>query len=233
MPKILKSVMGSGADVAKSFKCEPNCALCCKLSPITVLPHEVYLLQREAEELGVEVMFSPSYIVVDELNKIRIVLSYLLMLNGRGECPFLRGTKCLVHDSYKPLTCRSFPYLPRIIRYSMDVATKTIDFDVSFVASYACPVVKRDDPSYGNGDMRIYFKNEVPSAQEAIALRKFYAATLTQMWRSGAIELTDEDGRTVPYPLVNGYFFIRQRMPMITLNVINDIALKARRGTEQ
>ncbi|GGP19300.1 zinc/iron-chelating domain-containing protein [Thermocladium modestius] len=211
--------------MVREFRCEPNCALCCKLSPITVLPHEVYLLQNEAEELGVRPRFVPSYMVADQLSGVRIALSYLLLLDEEGKCPFLRGTKCSVHDKYKPLTCKSFPYLPRIIRYTMDASTKTIDFDTSFAASYACPVVKRDDPSHGNGDLRIYFRNEAPSAQEAIYLRKFYAATLTQMWRNGMIELVDPSDGLPPYPVVNGYSFIRQRLPMLTLSALDIIQL--------
>ncbi len=89
------------------------------------------------------------------------------------------------------------------------------------------PVVKRDDPSHGNGDLRIYFRNEAPSAQEAIYLRKFYAATLTQMWRNGMIELVDppSDGLPPYPPVVNGYSFIRQRLPMLTLSALDIIQL--------
>lgn len=210
-----------------TFRCMPNCGLCCRLSPVTVLPHEVYLIEREAEDLGVDVRFKVGYTVVDLVNKVRLALSYLMMLNDDNVCPFLTSdNKCLVHNRYKPLTCRSYPFLPRVIRYSLDPVTKTIDFEVSYGASTACPVVKE---GLSNGSLirvsvdtsfaRRIFPREYVAAEEMINARRIYTHYLSYLWRSGEVDLVEDNG-TYPYPVVNSYWFIRSRFPQLTLDVI-------------
>ncbi len=209
-----------------TFSCMPNCGLCCRLSPVTVLPHEVYLIQDEARELGVEVRFRVGYTVVDLVNKVRLALSYLMLLNDQGECPFLRNNRCLVHDRYKPLTCRAFPYLPRVIRYNLDKEAKALTFTVSYAASTACPVVKEGlsngalirvsvDPEFA----RSVFPNEYPAAVEMVNAREIYAHYLTYLWRMGEVDLTEDDG-TYHYPVVNSFWFLRRYFSDLTIDKV-------------
>ncbi|MGC8543010.1 MAG: YkgJ family cysteine cluster protein [Vulcanisaeta sp.] len=224
------------------FRCMPNCGYCCTISPVTVFPHEVIILSRLAEELDItDLVFKPGYVITDIKNGVRIALSYLMQLNSKGICPFLDpySKTCSVHSLYKPLTCRSFPYLPRVIRYIIDPELKVVDFNVEFVISSLCPVIKNN---YTPDDLELMMRNikiamkampkEVDAAQEAIRVRKIYADALTALWRAGYIELRGNDGNNVNWPIVNAFEYIRQFIPHITLDSfvpnIMEIMRKAR-----
>lgn len=204
------------------FRCEPNCALCCKASPVTVLPHEVYILQKLANELGVAVLFTPAYKVADLRSGLRIALSYLMHLDEEGKCPFLSGTQCMVHDLYKPLTCRSFPYLPKVVKYELDPVGKELRIDVKFVMSTLCPVVRKDlavadVAKMSNVKIAVkYAPREVDVAVKTLEKRYVYAKILSELWRRGAVEL-DEEEKYPFYPVVNGFAFIRRFYPELTI----------------
>lgn len=205
------------------FKCVPGCALCCKASPVTVLPHEVYIIQKYAEELGVSVVFTPAYKVADLKSGLRIVLSYLMHLDEEGKCPFLEGTRCRLHGLYKPLTCRSFPYLPKIVRYELDPVNREVRIDVRFVMSTLCPVVKRDLPPGEVAKMSSiyvamkYAPREVETALETLEKRFFYAKALSILWKKSEVEL-EEEGKYPFFPVVNGFAFVRRFYPGLTID---------------
>jgi Fe-S-cluster containining protein len=210
-----------------SFSCEPGCALCCRASPVTVLPHEVYILQRLAERLGVPVVFTPAYKVADVKSGLRVAISYLMHLDEEGKCPFLEGTSCMVHGLYKPLTCRSFPYLPKVIRYELDPASREIRIDVKFVMSTLCPVVRRDLAPADVAKMSSihiavkYAPRETEVALKTLEKRYLFAKVLSELWKRGAVELDDE-GKYPYYPVVNGFAFIRRFYPELTLEKLRD-----------
>jgi len=210
-----------------SFSCEPGCALCCRTSPVTVLPHEVYLLQRLAERLGTPVVFTPAYKVADVKSGLRVAISYLMHLDEEGKCPFLEGTRCMVHGLYKPLTCRSFPYLPKVIRYELDPTSREIRIDVKFVMSTLCPVVRRDLAPADVAKMSSihiavkYAPRETEVALKTLEKRYLYAKVLSELWKRGAVELDDE-GKYPFYPVVNGFAFIRRFYPELTLEKLRD-----------
>ncbi|MBP1448410.1 MAG: YkgJ family cysteine cluster protein [Thermoproteus sp.] len=204
------------------FRCAPDCALCCRVSPVTVLPHEVYVLDSLAKDLGVAVRFSPAYTLADRYSGVRVALSYLMHLDEEGKCPFLRGTRCLVHDLYKPLTCRSFPYLPKVIKYELDPAAREIRMEINFVISTLCPVVKADltpGDVLRMSNVRVaakYAPREVEVAKEAVDKRFFYARALSDLWRKDLVDLVD--GREQPHwPVVNGFSFLRRFKPELTI----------------
>ncbi|MCG2895106.1 MAG: YkgJ family cysteine cluster protein [Vulcanisaeta sp.] len=211
-----------------TFKCLPNCGYCCTISPVTVFPHEALILSRLAEELGIrDLSFKPGYVITDVKGGVRIALSYLMQLNDKGMCPFLdpNDKKCLIHSLYKPLTCRSFPYLPRVIRYIIDPELKLVDFTVEFVVSSLCPVIRNN---YTPEDLELMSRNikiaikamprEVEAAQEAIRVRRIYANALTALWRAGYIELRGDGGNSTNWPIVNAFEYIRQFIPQLTLD---------------
>lgn len=225
------------------FRCMPNCGYCCTISPVTVFPHEMLILSRLAEELDVrDLTFKPGYVIADVRNGVRIALSYLMQLNDRGICPFLNyeDKTCRVHSLYKPLTCRSFPYLPRVVRYTIDPELKLVDFTVEFVVSSLCPVIRNnytpDDLDEMVRNVRIAIKvmpKEVSAAQEAIRVRKIYADALTALWRAGYVELRGEGGNNVNWPIVNAFEYIRQFMPHLTLEqFVPDVVRILRRAGE-
>ena len=185
--------------------------------------------------MGIHVVFEPSYTVADIVRRIRIALSYLMQLNDGGACPFydLETHRCAVHGPYKPLTCRSFPYLPRVIRYRLDRENRTLDLEVKLVMSSLCPVVRKDLPSLDRA-ARIsfaakYAPREAEAALETVIARRIYAALLSDMWRKGIVEL--DDGSKYPmYPVVNGFSFLRQYYRYIT---VGELMGTARRMSEK
>jgi len=207
------------------FACLQNCAICCRASPITVLPHEVYILKSQGSKLGVDVKFKPAYTIVELRSGVRLALSYLMLLDENSKCPFLSGFKCTIHNSYKPLTCRAFPYLPRVIRYVLDKRRKELELEVSFTVSTLCPVVKKMVDNGGlplTADPRVaysFYPREVVAAIEIVRARKLYARILSELWREGLVEL-DEVGGYAPYPIVNSFLFIRSIMPSFTVGEI-------------
>jgi Fe-S-cluster containining protein len=212
---------------ASVFACMPHCALCCRTSPVTVLPHEVYILQRLAEKLGVNVVFTPAYKVADVKSGVRIAMSYLMHLDEEGKCPFLDGTECMVHSLYKPLTCRSFPYLPKVVRYELDPVNREIRIDVKFVMSTLCPVVRKDltpadAAKMSNINIAVkYAPQEAKVALKTLEKRYLYAKILSGLWKRGAVELDDESKYPF-YPVVNGFAFIRRFYPELTLEKLLD-----------
>jgi len=212
----------------REFRCLPNCGLCCAVSPVTVLPHEVLLIRDLAQALGRDVRFTPGYVILDIKNEVRIALSYLMQLGPEGRCVFLdRDKTCMIHNQYKPLTCRSFPYLPRVIKYSVNPEDRSINFTVRFVVSSLCPVIKgyseREVEAIvrsGRVAVRI-MENEIRAAMETIRARRIYTDTLTALWRAGLVELRgiDRDDH-VDWPLVNGYEFIRRFVPTLTITTL-------------
>ena len=194
------------------FKCI-GCGNCCRLSPITLLPHEVHMLRREARRLNIDVKIKPGYMVYDAVSKSFIILSYHLELDDKTrKCPFLTSdNKCLLHGRYKPYTCKSFPYVPREIHYIVDRATKTIAHRSIYGISTACLFVKQHSRKieelvklYG---IQKIFPNEYKSVYEAESWRKWYMAMLTLLWKHGLINLySDVDVKDAR--IVNAYDFI-------------------------
>jgi hypothetical protein len=190
---------------------------------VTVLPHEVYVLQRHASELGVRAVFTPAYRIAELKSGMRIALSYLMQLDEEGKCPFLRGVKCAVHDLYKPLTCRAFPYLPRVIKYELLPHLREIRINVKFVMSTLCPVVRRDlTPAAAAmmSDVSVaaeYAPHEVRAAVETLRGRYLYVKMLNELWKREVVEL-DEEGKYLFFPIVNGFVFLRRFYPDLTLD---------------
>jgi Fe-S-cluster containining protein len=193
-----------------------------------VLPHEALILRELAQSLERNVKFTPGYVVLDAKNEVRIALSYLMYLDPSNRCPFLAPDRsCMIHGLYKPLTCRSFPYLPRVIRYSVDPQDKSVDFTVEFVVSTLCPVTREYSRREAEAIVRSrqiavrVMPNEARAALETIRARKMYAEALTVLWRSGIVELKGTGyGDGVHWPLVNGYEFIRRFIPTFTIGAI-------------
>jgi len=216
------------------FICEPGCGYCCRISPITVFPHEIYILKRLAEKYDVNVRFKSGYRVVDLTRRVKIVLTYVMELDPEtGRCPFLtEDYRCLIHSTYKPVTCRAFPRVPKVIQYVVDKYTKRLYFTYEIGISKVCPVVKR---LYDDDTIKLLIEdqevakrvmpNEYRACMEFLIIRSKYLELLTILWRSGYIELSGDVG--YPWPLVDAYSFIRQFYPEITVKFFTDIRVQA------
>ncbi len=206
------------------FSCEPGCGYCCQVSPVTVFPHEVHILNRVVERLGITARFRPSYKIVDLVRRVKIVLTYIMDLNpATGRCPFLgEDNLCIIHNRYKPVTCRAFPRVPRVIQYVIDRYSKRLYFTYEIGISKICPVVRK---LYDDYTIRILVENpevakrvmpeEYRACIEFLTSRAKYLELLTVLWREGQVELTEDIG--YPWPLVDAYSFIRQLYPEITI----------------
>ncbi len=179
-----------------------------------------------ADALGVEVRFKPSYTIAELINSVKLALSYLMLLDDNGYCPFFdkKERKCRIHSLYKPLTCRCFPYLPRVIKYAIEPELKMVDFTVEFVVSNVCPAIKTrftDDEliliARNQNLARKYMPLEYLAAQESIRVRKTYVAILMTLWKKGLVELRSDSEVRADLPVVNAFDFIRDYMPHITL----------------
>ncbi|MEM4717346.1 MAG: YkgJ family cysteine cluster protein [Desulfurococcaceae archaeon] len=200
-----------------TFKCE-MCGQCCRMSPISVLPHEVVILEKLAEVLSLEVKFEPGYMLHDSISKVNIALSFVMQLES-GKCVFLKESKCSIHNIYKPYICRSFPYIPRHVKYNIDDINKYIYATTDHGLSLACPVVRRDRESLEKYSLRNtpfinviirYYKDGYNAAMEAENTRSLMLTLLSKIWREGFIEI--ETARPRMY-VMNLYEFLRRFYP--------------------
>ncbi len=185
------------------------------MSPISLLPHEEVVLKRLARILGVDVEFSPGYKVYEALSGVNLALSYVMHLTNERRCPFLVGNKCSIHYIYKPYICRSFPYIPKHVRYSVDETNKYIMASADYGVSLACHIIKKDrewlERLGGNSVVLYYYlKNEYMAAREAENVRTLFLSLLSKLWRDGLVELQAARENT---PVANLYELLRQFYP--------------------
>lgn len=195
------------------FMCD-MCGLCCKMSPVSVLPHEVVVLENLAEKLGTAVYFAHGYTVYEAVNGVNLAFSYVMQLVN-GQCPFLRGNKCSIHYIYKPYICRSFPYIPRHVKYSIDDVNKYILASTDYGLSLACHVVRRDREvleKYARIPSLLvhYLKEECSVAVEAENARTILLVALSKLWRDGLVDIRASKPSA---PVVNLYEFLRRFYP--------------------
>ncbi len=200
----------------KTFQCT-LCGLCCRSSPISILPHEDYVLRALADRLGVKYKSRPGYRVFDRRTGRDIALSYVMELVD-GRCPFLRQDElCMIQDIYKPLICRSFPYVPKQVRYIISSELKLVYAKVEYGISSACPVIRRDKETI-RGLMsvtplwpRIYFPREYTAALEMEEKRRLMLQLLSKLWSSGIIDIDSDRGGT--HNVINLYELLRTYFP--------------------
>jgi len=202
--------------LSKTFKCI-MCGLCCTKSPVSILPHEDVILRSLAESFNLPYRSSPGYRVFDNVRKSYIALSYAMELYN-GRCVFLDDrNRCMIQYIYKPLICRSFPYVPRHVRYNIVWSAKLIYTTVEYAVSLECPVIKRDSEyirelfSIGYKHLWSYFKREFTAAEEMEQTRQALLMMLSELWREGVVELA-EDPKTNA-PIINLYDLLRERYP--------------------
>lgn len=196
------------------FKCD-MCGECCKLSPISLLPHEEIILRELSGLVGVEVKFSPGYTVYDAISGVNVAFSYILHLDENSKCPFLLGNKCSIHYIYKPYICRSFPYIPRHVRYSIDDVNKYITAEADYGLSLACHIVKRDKETLEKCALKQsilvhYSRDEYLASVEAENTRLLLLYLLSKLWREGLVDVKP----SVPgVQVMSLYEFLRRYFP--------------------
>lgn len=211
------------------FACS-MCGLCCRMSPISVLPHEVIILEKLAEKLSVEVRFMHGYTVYDAINGVNLAFSYVMQLID-NQCPFLEGNRCLIHMVYKPYICKSFPYIPRHIKYSIDDINKYIVASADYGLSLACQIVRKDREllekySHISGLLVHYLRDERVAAMKAENARSLLLFALSKLWKEGLVDIR----ASVPgAPTVNLYEFLRRFYPDLpSVLGVDKIALRIR-----
>lgn len=185
------------------------------MSPVSLLPHEEVILGKLAEMLGVEVTFTTGYTVFEAMRGANLAFSYVMHLRENKQCAFLENNKCMIHHIYKPYICRSFPYIPRHVKYSVDEVNKYIVASTDYGLSLACHVVRRDktilEKYVGNPSILYYYaKNEYLAASEAERARSLLLTALSKLWRDGVVDIQPARQNA---PVLNLYEFLRQMYP--------------------
>ncbi len=170
----------------------------------------------------VQVSFSYDYAVYDLKSNSKIILTYYMLLDDDGKCPFLTGfNRCLIHDVYKPLVCRSFPYVPSEVRYFYNTNVKLLFHRSKYGLSSACKFIKTykeyidsklsQDPHF----LYKFARASLEAARSLEELRTKYLSTLSSLWRLGLVELIFENhSGGIP---CDAYTFIRRFIPYFTL----------------
>lgn len=197
-----------------AFKCS-MCGLCCTKSSVSILPHENVILKKLADKYGLPYSSTPGYVVYDSLNKRYIALSYVMHLSN-GKCLFLEGNKCKIHYEYKPLICRSFPYVPKRVRYVIVDQTKSIYAKVDYGISLECLFVKNNkrhleellvDEKY----IYDFFEEQIREAVKMESLRNTILNLLSNLWHLGLISISEKTGE--PFIVQNVYDVLRTQYP--------------------
>ena len=215
------------------FKCS-MCGECCRLSPISILPHEEVILRELSRILGVNIELSPGYTVYDSVSCVNIAFSFVLHLNEKSTCPFLVNNKCSIHYIYKPYICRSFPYIPRHVKYSIDDVNKYITATADYGLSLACRIVKRDreilEKYSRHSILSHYLRDEYLASVEAENIRLLLLYLLSVLWREGIIDIRP----SVPSARVVGlYEFLRRYFPELPSRLnIDNILVKVRKWSK-
>lgn len=186
-------------------------------SPISLLPHEDRILSILSRKLGLPYRSKPGYKVFDRIRKSYIALSYAMELVD-NRCVFLsRDNLCMIQKIYKPLICRSFPYIPRQVRYNIVWNIKTIFATVDYGLSTICPVIKEDKKNLGkileyNPEfIKKYLFNEYRAGNEMENIRAFLLSMLSDLWRQGYVDITDDP--RIKAPVINLYDLLRKYYP--------------------
>lgn len=208
----------AGYEELPVFKCE-MCGLCCRMSPISLLPHEAVVLEWLADKMELRFECVHGYVVYDALSGMNLAFSYIMQLNN-GHCPFLEGNKCRIHNIYKPYICRSFPYTPKHVKYHMDDVNKYIMASTEYGLSLACSVVKKHkevlekywfrDNESPDKILQHYFKDGYLAAVEGDNTRSLLLTLLSKLWRDG---LADIRQANITAPVVNLYEYLRRFYP--------------------
>ncbi|MCC6010898.1 MAG: YkgJ family cysteine cluster protein [Desulfurococcaceae archaeon] len=216
------------------FKCN-MCGECCKLSPISLLPHEGIVLRELSEIIGVEVKFTPGYTVYDAISGVNIAFSYILHLNENSKCPFLLDNKCSIHYIYKPYICRSFPYIPRHVRYSIDDVNRYITAEADYGLSLACYIVRRDkevlEKYSGKHSVLVhYLRDEYLASVEAENIRLLLLYLLSVLWREGLVNIKP----SVPGArVISLYEFLRSYFPELPSRLnLDKVLVKVRKWSK-
>ena len=201
------------------FKCIYT-GICCKASPITLQSFEATIIRSLSRAFNIEIHTKPGYIVWDKIGNHYLAISYILGLNKDRRCPFLRkDNRCIIHDIYKPLICRSYPYVPREVRYLFIERLKLIVPKVEYGLSAKCPVIEKHkylidkymdiDPYF----VSKYMPNEYRAALEAESKRTIILNLLSSLWRRGLIDLTTINEIPSNVRIINVYNFLQKYYP--------------------
>ncbi len=173
------------------------------------------VLKAVASRLNIDLRIRPGYTIYDRLSGRRYALSYIMDLVN-GKCPFLHNNRCIIHSIYKPYICRSYPYVPKEVRYLIHEGLRIIVAKVEYGLSAKCPVIQQHkyyiDKMLTTNPFFIakYMPNEYRAAVEAEQARNFILNLLSSLWRRGVIDLVSTN---TPREIVNVYYLLQQYYP--------------------
>ena len=166
-----------------------KCGTCCfeiedssGTKRIPLYPEEVDRLIEIAKHRGIEFTVIED-LVFPELNqKSILVLTYKIILDPKGHCPFFKTSEgCTIHES-KPYACQAYP-----------LSLKTIDaFNLEISVDSLCKwVIKHYDhlKDINLEQLKVIFKDEYPKAEKFFRKNKSLQLKLRQMETENKIKL--------------------------------------------
>ena len=143
-----------------------KCGTCCHEIPgspgakrIPLYPEEVDLLIEIAKERGIKFAVKEDLVFPDELNLKILILTYRIILDPAGHCPFFKNNiGCTIHK-IKPFACQAYPLsLKRLDAFQFEI---TIDPLCKFIISHYDEIKSIDIDA-----LKKIFMNEYPKAEK-------------------------------------------------------------------
>ena len=167
-----------------------KCGTCCHEIPdspgakrIPLYPEEVDKLIEIAEERGITFSVKEDLVFPDELNSKILVLTYRIILEPLGHCPFFTpDLGCSIHDR-KPFACKAYPLsLKSLDAFNYEI---TIDPLCNFIISNYKTLKEIDIK-----DLKNIFLDEYPKAEKFFRKNKKLQLKIKKLEAEKKIRIT-------------------------------------------
>ncbi len=171
------------------YKCL-KCGICCHEIPdchgakrIPLYPEEVDCLIEIAQERGINFTVKEDLVFPDELNSKILVLTYRIILEPLGHCPFFKQDQgCSIHDK-KPHACQAYP-----------LSLRTLDaFKFEISIDPLCTFIISNYDELENIDierLKVIFQDEYPKAEKFFRKNKKLQFKMKKLEAEKQIKIT-------------------------------------------
>jgi len=167
-----------------------KCGTCCHEIPdypgakrIPLYPEEVDSLIEIAKERGIKFAVKEDLVFPDELNSRILVLTYRIILDPLGHCPFFTPNQgCSIHER-KPYACKAYPLsLKNLDAFNYEI---TIDPLCNFIISNYESLKEIDI-----NDLKKIFFDEYPKAEKFFKKNKKLQLKIRKLEEGKKIKIT-------------------------------------------
>ncbi len=188
---------------------------------LSLLPHEVFVLDALREMYSVEIEFKPNFVLLDKKNRYLIAISYVAKFKSK-KCPFLGSNGlCMIHNVYKPLICRAYPITPMNVKYFIDIKKKVIvhnaPYGISMLCSKAKKIYEENIRRNTKDSIPTLFPDEYESLYTMEYIRSTYLQALSNLWRRNYIDVyrafefsnLDRIPLNIEFELINAFSIVQ------------------------